>query len=189
MMKKWSQVLMAGSLAATAAVAGQDGGTASAPVMEMPKPTPELAQLQFFEGNWRCQGTQPAMRSKPAIPFKSSMKFSRQLGGHWFSAAYQQETSLPEILGMDALGYWGYDTTVKAFVMVASDNAGGFTQASSPGWKGDEFVWTGEIHGGGHKIPFRRVLTRTGEKAFKARWQYHLPNGQWRDGDEDRCTR
>ena len=130
-MKSWIQVLVVSGLATSAAVAGPDGGTTAAPLMEMPKPTPELAQLQFFEGAWRCVGTQPPLRGKPSIPFKSSMKFSRQLGGHWVSAAYQQEASPPEILGVDAAGYWGYDATLKAFVMVAPDNAGGLAQASS----------------------------------------------------------
>jgi hypothetical protein len=185
----WKKALVLTGVMTAALAGAEEAKKKSPPPMEMPKPAAELTQLAWLEGEWRCEGTQPAMRGKPAIPFKSSMKATRQLDGHWFSVGYKQEASPPEILGWDSTGFWGYDATEKAFVMALVDSSGGSHRATSPGWQGNELVWTGELHGGGRKITFRRVLVRTGERSLEARWEYQRPDGQWHVGDKDVCKK
>src|ERR1700694_4203314 len=68
--------------------ADKPGASNPAPV---PKPAPELAQLKYFLGTWRCQGTVPASPMGPAHESRATVVTRLDLDGFWYSGTVREE--------------------------------------------------------------------------------------------------
>jgi uncharacterized protein DUF1579 len=153
-----------------------------------PKPPAELDQMKGLEGTWRCEGRAPASAAGPEHGYKSTWKFKRDLDNYWWAAEYQQTKAKSNPAPMKARGYLTYDPATKTFVMLGVDNMGGTSTESSSGWSGDTLTLAGDASMGGHKIPFREVITRHGDHEFTWRGEMRAAS-DWVTLGEDRCKK
>src|SRR5436190_140308 len=76
--------------------------TTTAPKPVAPKPAPELDQLAWLVGNWRCDGKAPAGAlgpGSPAYDYKSKMTLKKDLKDFVLSADYEQAKTKANPLG------------------------------------------------------------------------------------------
>jgi Protein of unknown function (DUF1579) len=152
--------------APAAAAAKPAAAPAAAPPPPAPKPAPELEQLKYFEGNWRCEGKQPAGPFGPEHPYKSTFKMKKDVDSFWISLEYEQKKSKLHPMPIKAKGFVGFDSVAKKFFTIGVDNTGGWISESSTGWEGDKLVFSGEGSMMGQKVAFRETYAKKGDKAF-----------------------
>jgi hypothetical protein len=56
----------------------------SALAQQAPKPAPEMSQLKYFAGSWKCSGDAPASPFGPAHKTESSLMLKLDLDGFWY---------------------------------------------------------------------------------------------------------
>jgi hypothetical protein len=152
-----------------------------------PKPAPELDQLKWMEGTWRCDGKGPAGPMGPEHNYKSTMKIKRDLDGFWITTEYEQKKSKENPMAIKARGFMGYDPVAKKLVSVGVDNVGGVLQQTGT-FEGDKLSTMGEGNMGGQKIGFKELITKTGDKTLT--WHGELKMGKdWMVVGDDSCKR
>jgi hypothetical protein len=170
--------------AATPAPAAAQAAAAPA----APKPAAELDQLKVFEGNWRCEGKQPAGPFGPEQVYKSSLKAKRDIDNFWIAIEYDQKKSKVHPMPIKARGFLGYDPVVKKYVTIGADNTGGWMSESSPGWEADKLVFTGDGSMGGQKVAFRETYTKKSDKELL--WSGEMKMGKdWIAVGTDSCKK
>ena len=144
------------------------------PAPQGPKPAPEQQQTRFFEGDWHCEG------KAFEVPVQTRWLFKAEANKFWLSArAVEQKTKLRP-LPRESLGHWGWDAAGHEFVRVMMDNQGDWERASSPGWTGEDWTWTGEINqADGRKTPMRHTITSNGPREFSDKLELNV-DGEWR---------
>jgi hypothetical protein len=160
---------------------------AAAPAPGAPKPAPELDQLKWLEGNWRCDGKAPAGSMGPEHAYKSTMKVKRDLDGFWYVGEYEQKKSKENPMAVKARSFIGFDPVAKKVVSVGVDSFGGALQLSGV-IEGDKVSSEGEGTMGGQKMGFKETFTRTGDKGLT--WHGELKMGKdWMVIGDDTCKR
>ncbi|MBS0214993.1 MAG: DUF1579 family protein [Proteobacteria bacterium] len=110
-----------------------DAKPAAAATPDQPTRVPnDLAR--FFAGNWQGQGAFASGRK-----IEADVSFEASMDGQWLT--YRHADRAPN--SYKAQGFWGYERTSHAFVMVLADNFGGARLFSSDGWKDDKLVFEG----------------------------------------------
>lgn len=142
----------------------------------------EMAQTDFFLGTWDCDvhrfpGPMGEKRYKGTIVTKPD------LGGRWTSIRNTSDEA-------SVVGYSGYDAVTKTYVRVAFDSKGGIEKKSSPGWSGDEWVFTGTttVMAMGKEVPLRHTLTRRGDREFYSKYELQF-GPQWIPVREETCKK
>jgi hypothetical protein len=132
-----------------------------------PPPAPELdAFMKGFDGSWKCDTKFFANAFGPGSPEmtgKSSVKFKRDLDGHFWKGEYdlkKTKTTPP----MKAVFYVGYDTGAKKFVITGLDSGGGFGTGSGT-VEGETVTFLGEQTFAGKKVKTRETMGKAGPKA------------------------
>ena len=162
------------------------GLPAAAPA-EAPRPPRELEQLQYFEGDWECEGQEADTPWSKAHKTKTDVKVKSDLDGFWYSGKVEQgKKDNPQPL--EAKFHWSYDVAQKRFEGGWIDNTGGWAMQSSPGWQGDTLTWTGEATLLGVKSGMRDVITRKGADEFHHTYEAQI-DGQWKPVGEETCRR
>jgi len=164
----------------------------AAPVAASPppvrKPAAELDQLELFDGNWKCEGKQPAGPFGPTNGYKSSFKGKKDVDNFWIAIEYEQKKSKDHPMPIKTKGFIGYDGNTKKFVNTGFDNTGGWIMETSPGWEADKLVFVGEGAMMGRKIVFRETYTKSSDKAMT--WTGELKVGKdWISVGTDTCKR
>jgi hypothetical protein len=173
--------------AATAAAPAAPAPVAAA-APTAPKPATELDQLKLFEGNWRCEGKQPAGPFGPEHDYKSSFKAKKDIDNFWIAIEYDQKKSKAHPMPIKARGFLGYDPAARKYVSVGADNTGGWINESSPGWEADKLVFTGDGSMGGQKVSFRETYTKKNEKEMT--WSGEMKMGKdWVSVGNDTCKK
>lgn len=157
-----------------------------AQAQEVPKPAPEMAQIDFFLGTWTCQGkTQPSPFG-PAGDVKSTVQVTKDLGGFWQSGTVTaMMANMPPFEGRFHVTY---DPGAKGFLMLWVDSMGGWSQARSSGWKGDTLVYEGDSHMGAQTMKSRDTFMRSGSGTMKHTWEANL-EGKWTLLGEETCQK
>ena len=153
-----------------------------------PSPPKELEQLQFFDGDWTCEGQEPDTPWSKAHKTKTKVKVKDDLGGFWYSGKVDQDKTGENPYPMEAKFHWTYDADQKRFEGGWIDNSGGWAMQSSPGWQGDTMTWTGEATLQGHRSAMRDVITRKGDDEFRHAYEAQI-DGQWKAVGEETCRR
>jgi hypothetical protein len=153
---------------------------------EMPKPAPEMAKIDFFEGNWTCNGKMNASPMGPAGTMTSTADIRKDLGGFWQSGSIKGTMqNMPPFEGMF---HTTYDPAAKQYLMFWVDNMGGWARSTSPGWQGDKMVYNGDSHMPGQKpMKGRDTFTRSGT-SMKHVWELQM-DGKWMTLGEETCTK
>jgi hypothetical protein len=161
---------------------------AAPPAPPAPKPAAELDQLKLFEGNWRCEGKQPAGPFGPEQEYKSTLKGKKDIDNFWIAIEYDQKKSKVHPMPIKARGFLGYDPAAKKYVTIGADNTGGWISESSPGWEADKLVFTGDGSMGGQKVSFRETYTKKNDKEIT--WSGEMKMGKdWISVGNDSCKK
>lgn len=145
----------------------------------MPRPAPELEQLGFFVGRWRCEGKMFANPMGPEQPLAATFEVKEDLDGFWLHARYEEEPSKQRPMVMRAVEFWGYDAHAKQFVNHRVDSMGGAPKFVADGWKGDDFEWLGDFPLMGNLVPFKGTFRRRGTNEFLMIPTMGTPDGRW----------
>src|SRR6185295_18855266 len=174
--------------APAAAAAPPAPGAAAAAPPAAPKPAPELDQLKFLMGRWRCDGKQFASPMfGPEHAFKATAENKAIADGFWDQFTYEEKKS-KEHRGLKVVGLWGWDTGSKRLVRAGAGNDGTWDTATAPGLEGDKIVWTGELSNAMGRIPFRHAFTKA-DKGWGHVIEIKDPSGRWVQLEEVSCKR
>lgn len=152
-----------------------------------PKPAPQLDQLKFFLGNWKCSGKQLATPMYgPEHTFTGSASVKLESDGFWQQFNYEEKKS-KEHPGLKLVGLWGYDSGGKRFIRAAGSSQGGWDSATSVGFNADKMVWTGDLSSPMGRMPFRQTFTKKNDKEWSFRLELNT-QGNWVPLSEVTCT-
>lgn len=143
-----------------------------------PGPPPELEQLKPFLATAVCTGQAEESPLGPAHTIKGQVSGSMDPTGFWLQIRYVEKKTRDNPLATSAEERWSYDPAQKRFVALLWDGFGGYGLGTSPGWEGDNLVWTGEVVMNGQKLPYRQTFTREKGGAIAETWEMQL-NGAW----------
>jgi hypothetical protein len=162
---------------------------ASPPAPAAAKPAPELDQLKFLLGKWRCEGRQFASPlSGPEHAFKAVAENKADLDGFWDQFTYEEKKS-KDHHGFKVHGLWGWDQADKHLVRAAASTDGNWDSANSPGLEGDQVVWTGEFSGPMGRLPFKHTFVKKSDKEWTHTLDIKDPTGKWTPSEEATCRR
>lgn len=157
---------------------------------QMPKPSPELKQLQPFIGSWDCKGTlYDSPEFGPGHKLVSTVESKWILGGFWVSVDFRETKTKVAPEPFHGMIFLGYDGEVKKFVLGAIDNTGSGETASSNGWDGDVITFEGPQHTGQATITVRDTFTKKGKSGLDHTFTLKDKDGSWRKIEEDFCKR
>ena len=153
---------------------------------EMPKPSPEMAKLDFFEGTWTCEGKMNDSPMGPGGKMSSTVRVRDDLNGHFQSGSVKGTmANMPPFEGMF---HTTYDSGAKQFVMLWVDNMGAWAKSNSSGWQGDKMAFEGEQHMGGQTMKGRDTFMRSGSDTMKHIFEAQM-DGKWMTMGEETCKK
>jgi len=180
---------------AGAAKAGAPAGSAAAakapaaPAMPALKPAPELDQLKFLMGRWRCDGKQfGSPLFGPEHAFKATAENKPAVDNFWDQYTYEEKKS-KDHHGVKVTGFWGWDQGAKKLVRVGASNAGDWDVGSAPGLEGDKIVWTGDFSGSAGRMGYRHTFTKKSDKEWSHTLEIKDPSGKFVPVSEVDCKR
>jgi hypothetical protein len=148
-----------------------------------------LDQFKFFLGKWKCDGKAFASPMSPTEHgLKATAEGKMEVDNFWQSFAYEEKKT-KEHPGLKVKGFWGFDQGAKRFVRAAVANHGEWDTASSPGWEGDNLIWTGELSGAMGRIAFHHRFTKKGDKEWVHFLEIRTPDGKWIPAEEVTCKK
>ena len=159
-----ASVAMVGGLIALCAIAVR----ASGPLPALPPPpASELAQFDYFLGNWQCDAWDSASVLGPAHKATTAITFERDLGRHWVVMHWSEERADDNPHPWLLENAFAYEPAKKQFVYVSRDNTGVFAWGSGRGWDGETLTIDGEYDdAAGKRAAFRDSYVKHGEYAF-----------------------
>jgi hypothetical protein len=153
-----------------------------------PAPSPELAKLAFFAGDWTCKGKVDATPLGPAHATVGKVHISKGIGGFWYMGLYTEKKTAENPHPMVFQFVQGYDGTAKAFTMDCFDAFGGHCHQTAAGWQGGKLVYTGESTGSGPAAPVRDTFAKTGDASLEHTGEMQM-EGKWVAIDHETCAR
>jgi len=175
---------VAGKPPAIASVAGAAVATPTTPAL---KPAPELDQLKFLRGRWRCDGKQFATPLfGPEHTFTAIAEGKPLVDGFWDQYTYE-ERKTKDHHGLKVQGQWGWDQGAKHLVRVAATNAGDWDSGTAPGLEGDKIVWTGEFSGPLGRNAYRHVFIKKSDREWTHALELKDPTGKFTPINEVSC--
>lgn len=133
----------------------------------MPKPATELTQAgAYFEGKWKCEGTQFASPMGPEHKYKSTSTFKWDLANFWLHLRGEEEKTKENPMPMQFECFSGYDATAKKIVRTDYMTGGTWANFTSSGWEGDNFVFTGDMVAMGKKMPVKHTIVKKSTTEF-----------------------
>ena len=164
---------------------GAEGAAASPP---MPKPSRELAQLDFFRGKWTCAGKQFASPFGPEHTFTGSSEDSLAADGFWHVWLYQEERSNVHP-GTKVHGMWGWNASSKQFVRASGDSAGQWETGTSSGFEAGTLRWSGQSSGPLGTFDFRSTFTKQGDQKWSHYLEIRVKDGEFTRFQEVTCRK
>jgi uncharacterized protein DUF1579 len=151
------------------------------------KPPAEIANLQYFDGNWTCDGTTSPGPMGPGGKVTSSVKSHTDFGGFWQSGMVK--SSMGTKPAMEGMFHMTYDPGPKEYVLLWVDNTGGYSKETSSGWDGDKIVFTGTSAMGGKQVPTRDTFVKSGKTSMKHDWEGQMDGSSWTAMGSETCKR
>ncbi len=148
-----------------------------------PAPSPELAKLAFFAGDWNCKGQVSESPFGPAHATQGHVRV-----GIWYVGLYTEKKTAENPHPMVFQFLQGYDGTAKAFSMDCFDAFGSHCHQTSAGWQGDKLIYSGESTGSGPATPVRDTFTKTGAASLEHTGEMQV-EGKWMTIDHETCAR
>jgi uncharacterized protein DUF1579 len=136
-----------------------------------PKPAPEMANLKYFAGTWKCSGDSPAGPFGPAHKTQSTITLKSDLDGFWYAGSVAEMKTASNPNPVKGMLHVGYDADAKQYVQVWLDNFGMHAVQMSPGWEGDTLTFSGEQGVMGEKATAKDTLTKKGAGQFAHKFE------------------
>ena len=153
---------------------------------EMPKPAAEMSKLDYFEGDWTCEGTMFPSPFGPGGKMTSTARIKDDLGGFWQTGMIKGNS--PAMPPFEGLFHTTYDPAGKQYVMLWVDNMGAWARSTSPGWQGDKMVYEGEGHMGGQTMMGRDTFAKAADGSMKHTWEMQM-DGKWVPMGDETCRK
>jgi hypothetical protein len=153
-----------------------------------PKPAPELANVKYFAGSWKCSGNAPASPFGPAHKSESTMTLKLDLDGFWYAGMMTEAKTASNPHPVKGMVHLGYDPAAKKYVMVWVDNFGSWATETSSGWEGDRMVWAGEQNVMGEKAYALDTFVKRGPDQYNHQFVLNM-KGQAHTIVEESCRR
>jgi hypothetical protein len=147
----------------------------------------ELAQLDFFQGNWSCTGKTFANPMGPEHATTASVHGAKAVGDMWVHISYDENKTAANPTPYHVGVYMGYDSGKKKFVEGCVDNFGGYCTQSGSGWNGDTMVFEGTAEGSGPTVAVRDTFVKKGSGELTHTGEMQGENKQWSKTDEESC--
>ena len=148
---------------------------------------PDLDQLTYFQGTWRCE--QPA-GSSASEPVTLTWTVERDLNNFWYLGYAEELTSATNRNPVNSREFLGYDTHSKRFVRLVVVGNGNSLNLSSPGWQGKKFLWEGTLIRRGQSISIREVITKESNQRFAAIYLVrNNAHNDWQPAISEVCER
>jgi len=173
-------VMLLGAFAALPALSQAPAGP--------PTPSPELAKLAFFAGDWACKGKAEASPFGPAHATVGKVGIHKEIGGFWYVGHYEEKKTAENPQPIIFQFVQGYDGTSKAFTMDCYDSFGSHCHQTAAGWEGDKIVYSGQSTGSGPATPVRDTFAKTGAASLEHTGEMQM-EGKWMAIDHETCTR
>lgn len=139
---------------------------------------PAMRALDYFQGNWRCEGVFPASGRQIA----SHMRYAHDLQG----AALVKHHDDMAPGRYRAIEAWGYDANGGRYQATILDNSGGARRFASVGWHHDTLAWDSAPE----VVPAQRfVYVRLDERRYRVDWEINRQAKGFVVGDTLTCTR
>jgi hypothetical protein len=158
------------------------------PMAGPPKPAPEMKQLDFFMGTWKCDGQMKATPMGGEHPMKTTATGKSDLDGFWVNVRVEEKKSKESPTPIKGNFQMTYDATGKKFHGLWNDNYGGWGNATSPGWEGDKISFTGDMYGMGQKMGSRDSFTKKSDKEMVHTGEMQM-GGKWMVLMEETCKK
>jgi hypothetical protein len=153
---------------------------------ELMKPAPELANIDWLAGNWKCDSKMKDMTGAD-VTTKSTVKNKWDLDKHWMSSAFESKKT-KTMPGMKGTGFMGWDSSQKKYFMGGVDNWGGMMAGTSSGPTNDAWVFDGNMSMMGMSAKTRMTFTKTGDKTMTTKME--MQQGKdWMVMGEDTCKK
>jgi Protein of unknown function (DUF1579) len=129
-----------------------------------PQPSPELRQLGFFVGTFRCKGEAFKTPMSEPHPVERTIAGKMDLDGFWLFMRFDDMASATN--PMPIRGNWqlAHNARERNFVALWTDNLGRWFPQTSAGWEGDSIAFTGEFTLNDQKGVVRDSFTRKSER-------------------------
>lgn len=162
--------------------------TATAP--QTPKPAVELTQLRYFEGQWKCDSKITAHDGEPERTVKAKLVAKMDLERYWLTVqSAEVKEKNQRTAPHTTSAFWGYDKEGQQFTRMGVGSHGEAATATSTGWSGDEFVWSGTVtNADGQRVPFRHTITRVDPLKYSEKIEINV-GGQWLDVSHGTCQK
>jgi hypothetical protein len=149
---------------------------------------PQLSVEKWFVGNWICEGTQHASPMGPGVTFTDQFSFKMALRGSWL--IYHIDQLKGPVRGKQTLiGSSTWDANAKVHVRRDMNIGGSRVDVTSPGWDGDELVYTGYMIIGDDKLPVKHTFTRKGDAAYDSVLEVTGADGKPAMWEEESCKK
>ena len=155
---------------------------------EAKKPAPEMKQLDYFTGTWKCDGKALASPMGPEHPMKTTATGKTDLDGFWVIVRIEEKKTKESPMPIKGNFSMTYDAALKKFQGVWVDNFGGWGPSSSTGWEGDKITFAGEAYMMGQKMGSRDTFTKKGEKELLHTADMQV-GGKWTPMLEETCKK
>lgn len=137
-----------------------------------------MRALDYFQGNWRCEGVFPASGRQIA----SRMRYAGDLQG----AALVKHHDDIAPAGYRAIEAWGYEARGGRYEATILDNSGKARRFASAGWQHDTLAWDSAAE----VVPAQRfVYVRLDKRRYRVDWAIDRGARGWVVGDTLTCTR
>jgi hypothetical protein len=159
-----------------------------APEAAMPAPAPEMAQIKWFAGTWRCDGNVVATPFGPARKSRSTVAIRPDLGGFWYTGMVREDKTAQTPHPVQGMFHETYDPARKQFLLFWVDNHGGWATQTSRGWDGDRMVMEGEGALGGQTMGARDTFVKKAAGEMSHTSEVRI-DGKWTVVSEEVCKK
>jgi hypothetical protein len=173
---------------ATVSAAGLLLVASSALAQEAPKPAPEMSQVKYFAGSWKCSGDAPASPFGPAHKTQSTMTLKLDLDGFWYAGMMTEMKTASNPHPVKGMVHVGYDASAKQYVVLWLDNFGSWATEMSPGWQGDTMMFTGDQMVMGEKAGARDTFVKKSDTEYTHKFELQM-KGQWSPIVDETCKK
>jgi hypothetical protein len=142
-----------------------------------------VEDLKALEGKWKCEGKRMEGGEEP---LSATVEIKRELEGAWYLVRYEQKKTKSNPTPFVGMAFWGYDQMAKQFLSMWVESSGGRVNATSTGWQGDIWTWTGEIS---KDKKSRDVITKKSAKEISVRSEVSAKPGEWTAATEMTCKK
>jgi len=169
--------------ALSASAEGQSAKAAGA--QRLPDP---LSAEKWFVWTWICKETQRASPTGPAAEFTDRFSFKMALRGSWL--IYHIDQLKGPVKGKQTLiGSSTWDANAKVHVRRDINIGGSRVDVTSPGWDGDQLVFTGYMITGEEKLPVKHTFTKKGDAAYDSALEMTGADGKPAMWEEESCKK